>query len=172
MRSEHSRTYTDAFTSMGVLAWLESQPLAVWVHESPSIWAQPAVLTLHTMGMAVLVGASWALDLRLLGINRHVPLSAFRWVFPAVAIGLVVNLTTGVLLFTVRATTWGTSIPFLIKMCLVVGSAATLVPFRSLVLRSAEQRDVSSTTRLLAVASIVLWSAAVTAGRLLAYLEP
>ena len=52
--------------------------------ESPSVWAFPTVLTLHTTGLAVLVGASWLLDLRLLGIsNRNIPLSAFRWVFPA-----------------------------------------------------------------------------------------
>ena len=65
------QTYTAS--SMGVLVWLESLPLAVWVRESPSVWAQPTVLTLHTMGMAVLVGASWVLDLRLLGISRNIP---------------------------------------------------------------------------------------------------
>jgi hypothetical protein len=158
---------------MGVLVWLESLPLAVWVYESPSVWAQPTVLTLHTMGMAVLVGASWVLDLRLLGISRNVPLAAFRWVFRAVTVGLIVNLVTGVLLFAPRATTLGTSIPFLIKMCLVIASVATLVPIRSHVLRSvAEQREVSGSARLLAIASILAWSGAVTAGRLLAYLVP
>src|SRR5512135_1234111 len=101
---------------MGMVVWLESLPLSVWVHESPSVWAQPTVLTLHTMGMGVLVGASWVLDLRLLGLNRNVPLSAFGWVFRAVTISLIVNLVTGVLLFMARATTWGVAIPFLIKM--------------------------------------------------------
>src|SRR2546430_16827452 len=99
--SSAARTYTEASSltlSMGLLVWLESLPLSIWVHESPSVWAQPTVLTLHTMGMAVLVGASWVLDLRLLGISRNVPLSAFRWVFRAVAISLAVNLVTGVLL--------------------------------------------------------------------------
>ena len=156
---------------MGVLVWLESLPLSVWVHESPSVWAQPTVLTLHTMGMAVLVGASWVLDLRLLGFSRNVPLSAFRWVFPAVAVGLTVNLLTGALLFAQRATEWGTSIPFLIKMCLVIASVATLVPLRSYVIRSdADQHEVSGSARLLAIASILAWSGAITAGRLLAYL--
>lgn len=158
---------------MGVLAWLETLPLAVWVHESPSVWAQPTVLTLHTMGMAVLVGASWVLDLRLLGISRKIPLSAFRWVFPAITIGLIVNLLTGLLLFAQRATTWGTSIPFLIKICLVIASVVTLVPIRSLVVHGdADQRTVNGRTRLLAIASILAWSGAITAGRLLAYLEP
>ena len=158
---------------MGLLDWLESLPLAVWVHESPSVWALPTVLTLHTMGMAVLVGASWVLDLRLLGISRNIPLSAFRWVFRAVTVGLIVNLVTGVLLFVGRASSWGTAIPFLIKMGLVIASVATLVPLRAHVLRSdAEPREVSGSTRLLALASILAWSGAITAGRLLAYLVP
>ena len=158
---------------MGVLVWLESLPLSLWVHESPSVWAQPTVLTLHTMGMGVLVGAAWVLDLRLLGISRNVPLSAFRWVFRVVAVSLIVNVITGVLLFAQRATSLGTAIPFLIKMGLVIASVATLVPLRAHVLRSdAEPREVSGSTRLLALASILAWSGAITAGRLLAYLVP
>jgi hypothetical protein len=155
---------------MALLTWLENLPLAVWTHESPSVWAQPTILTLHTMGMAVLVGASWVLDLRLLGISRTVPLSAFRWVFRAVGAGLIVNLITGVLLFMARATQWGTAIPFLIKIGLVVASAATLLPIRSYVLRSdVDQHEVPPNARLMAVLSILAWAGAITAGRLLAY---
>lgn len=137
------------------------------------MWAMPTVLTLHTTGMAVLVGASWVLDLRLLGINRNVPLSAYRWVFRAVAIGLIVNLITGVLLFMKNATTWGTALPFLAKMAFVVASAATILPIRTYVLNSgAGPSKISDRARMLAIASIVAWTAAVTAGRLLAYLVP
>jgi hypothetical protein len=153
-----------------MLNWLEMLPLSVWVHESPSVWAQPTVMTLHTMGMGVLVGASWVLDLRLLGISRSIPLSAFRWVFRVVAISLVVNLVTGILLFMARATLWGTAFPFLIKILLVVASAATLLPIRTYVLQSADDElDVSSKARRLAMISIAAWAAAITAGRLLAY---
>jgi hypothetical protein len=155
-----------------VLEWLDSLSLSVWIRESPSVWANPTVLTLHTMGLAVLVGACGVLDLRLLGVSRSIPLSAFRWVFTAVAVGLTVNLVTGVLLFIKNATVWGTSIPFLIKMSFVIASVATLVPIRRYVLSDAGQGDVSGNVRLLAVVSIVAWSAAVTAGRLLAYLQP
>jgi len=155
---------------MGVLDWIETTRLAVWMQDSQSILAFPAVLTLHTTGMGLLVGASWMLDLRLLGINRNVPLSAYRWVFPVVALGLVVNLTTGVMLFFKNATTWGTSIPFLVKMCLVVASAATIVPMRSYVFHTGAEQSPSTNARLLAIVSILTWSGAVTAGRLLAYL--
>ena len=155
-----------------MLEWLDSLSLAVWLRESPSVWGSATVLTLHTMGMAVLVGASFVLDLRLLGITRTIPLSAFRWVFTAVAVGLAVNLVTGVLLFIKNAATWGTSIPFLIKMSFVIASVATVIPIRRYVLNDGGQGDVSGNVRLLAVVSIVTWSAAVTAGRLLAYLQP
>ena len=156
---------------MNLLAWLESTSLAIWVHESPSIWAQPTVMTLHTMGMGILVGASWLIDLRLLGIACSIPVSAFRWVFRAVAVSLAVNATTGVLLFVGRAATWGTSIPFFIKMAFVFASAATLLPIRTYVMRSdVDDHDVTGSARQLAVISIVAWCCAVTAGRLLAYL--
>src|SRR5687768_9649830 len=161
-----------------MLSWLESTSLAVWLGESPSVWAHPTVLTLHTAGLAVLVGACWVLNLRLLGINRHVPLSAFRWVFPVIAIGLTVNIVTGVLLFVKNASTWGTALPFFVKMFLVAASVATLVPIRAHVLRgddpsavpAGSARAKAGSVRLWAVASILFWSAAVTAGRLLAYL--
>ena len=154
-----------------MLTWLDSTSLSTWLKESPSIWALPTILTLHTTGMAVLVGASYVLDLRLLGVGRNVPLSQYRWVFPTLAIGLAVNIVTGVLLFLKNPVTWGTAVPFFVKMGLVVASVATLVPMRSLVLGGGvEQPDVSSSMRLLAIASIVVWTGAVTAGRLLAYL--
>jgi len=153
-----------------LLEWIETTQLGLWLRESPSVWAFPTVLTLHTVGLAVLIGASWVLDLRLLGVGRQVPLTAFRWVFPTIAAGLIVNLLTGVLLFIKNAATWGVALPFFIKMALVVASVATLLPIRSLVLRSGDQqREMGGNARMLAVASILAWAAAVTAGRLLAY---
>ena len=150
-----------------MLTWLESSSLAVWLRESPSVWSLPTVLTLHTTGMAVLVGASSVLDLRLLGISRRVPLSAYRWVFPVLTIGLAVNLVTGVLLFVKNATTLATAVPFLVKMALVVAAVATLMPLRSLV--HAGDGDAGRNARILAIVSLVAWCGAVTAGRLLAY---
>lgn len=151
--------------------WLETTAIAVWVNESPSVWALPTVLTLHTTGMGVVVGVCMVLNLRLLGLGRNVPISAFGWIFPVVAVALAVNLTTGVLLFIRVASTWGNSIPFLIKMLLVVAAAATLLPLRAIVRQhGGAEVDASGRARLLAVASIVTWSGAVTAGRLLAYL--
>ena len=142
------------------------------MRESPSVWAFPTVLTLNTIGLAVLVGASWLLDLRLLGIsNRNTPLSSYGWVFPAIAVGLVLNLVTGVLLFIKNATTWGVAVPFFVKMLLVVASVVLLLPIRKYTLAgNGGKVEVGGNVRLLAIASILSWAAAVTAGRMLAYL--
>jgi hypothetical protein len=139
------------------------------MRESPSVWAFPTILTLHTVGLAILVGASWLLDLRLLGISRHTPLSAYRWVFPAIGFGLILNIVTGVFLFIKNASTWGTAVPFGIKMLLVVVSVVLLLPIRRYV-NGSEAGEVGGNARLLAIASILAWTGAVTAGRLLAYL--
>ena len=142
------------------------------MRESPSVWAFPTVLTLHTTGMAVLVGASWLLDLRLLGLtSRNTPLSSFNWVFPTIGVGLIVNLLTGVLLFIKNATTWGVAVPFFVKMLLVVVSVVLLLPIRKYTLAdNGGNMEVGGNVRFLAVASILAWAAAVSAGRLLAYL--
>ena len=153
-----------------MLEWIESFSIAVWLRESPSVWSHPTVLTLHTTGMAVLVGASWVLDLRLLGINKTVPLSSYSWVFPVLAVGLTVNLVTGAMLFAKNATTWGVALPFLVKMTLVIASVATVIPLRRLVARGELSESEAGRARILAIASILAWSLAVTAGRLLAYL--
>jgi len=139
------------------------------MRESPSVWAFPTILTLHTTGMGILVGASWLLDLRLLGFSRNTPLSSYRWVFPAIYFGLIINLVTGVFLFIKNATTWGTALPFGVKMLLVVTSVVLLLPLRKYV-DQGEASDVGGNARLLAIASILAWTGAVTAGRLLAYL--
>ena len=139
------------------------------MRESPSVWAFPTVLTLHTIGLAILVGASWLLDLRLLGFSRSTPLSAYRWVFPAIGFGLILNLVTGVFLFIKNASTWGTAFPFGVKMLLVVVSVLLLLPIRKYVNRT-DAGEVGGNVRLLAIASILAWTGAVTAGRLLAYL--
>ena len=42
---------------------LEGSSLSTRLRESNTIWAYPMVLTLHTIGLALLVGANTTLDL-------------------------------------------------------------------------------------------------------------
>jgi hypothetical protein len=58
--------------------WLEGTALSTWLSESPSLLGLPLMLVLHTVGLAFLVGASVAIDARILGIARAVPLLYLR----------------------------------------------------------------------------------------------
>jgi hypothetical protein len=156
---------------MAALAWLEGTGLATWVREGESLWAFPMVLTLHTFGLGILVGMAAIVDLRLLGIGRPLPLAPMRTLFRIMWFGFAVNLVTGTLLFAAQATTRGASLFFLTKMALVaIGVAATVLIGRRVMGEAREPAGAASGgARGLAVLSIVAWTAAVCAGRLLAY---
>ena len=82
-----------------LLASLEASAFSTWLRESPSVWAYPTILTLHTVGLGVLVGANWMVDLRVLGVGRAIPLGVLSRAFPIMWAGFWVNAITGVLLF-------------------------------------------------------------------------
>ena len=94
---------------MALLTWLESTGLSTWVREGESIWAFPTILTLHTFGLGLLVGANTIVNLRLLGIGRRVPLEPLRPLFSVMWGGFWLNAFTGSLLFAADATERGTS---------------------------------------------------------------
>jgi hypothetical protein len=151
---------------------LEASGLSTWLRESDSLWALPTILTLHTLGLAVLVGSSWAFDLRVLGMGRTIPLGPFRTLFKVMWLGFWINLVTGLLLFAADAERKAGSTLFLAKMLFVIVGVVMLVMIRKHVYGAdgtAPER-VSSSAKVLAIVSIAAWSAAISAGRLLAYL--
>ncbi|GEM_PF-6537502 len=44
-----------------VFRWIETSDLSFWIRSSPTVFAFPAILVLHTMGMALFVGTGFAL---------------------------------------------------------------------------------------------------------------
>jgi hypothetical protein len=155
-----------------MLASLEQSAFSTWLLSSNSIWAYPTVLTLHTFGMMVLAGAAAMIDLRLLGFGRGIPLSSLRTLFGVIWGGLLLNAVTGSMLFAADATKRGTSLIFLVKMLLIVCGVVTIFMIKRDVYGvNPEPVAVSGTAKMLAVGSLIAWTAAITAGRLLAYVS-
>lgn len=148
------------------LTLLHDSALATWVRESSSIWAYPTIITLHTVGLAVLVGASAAVDLRLLGVGRQFPISALRGFFPVMWAGFWLNAVTGALLFAADPRT--TRI-FMIKLTVVAIAVGLVVVTRRAIARGGAT-TVTPATRVYAAASLVVWTIATATGRLMAYL--
>ena len=157
---------------MDLFTWLEGSAMSTWVREAPTIWAFATIITLHTFGMGVLVGASAVLDLRLLGFGRTIPLAPLRALFPVMWTGFWLNLVTGSVLFAADATSRGTQWLFFVKMLFVVVGVATMVLIkRHQYGGNTAPVVVSGTTQRLAVLSLLVWVLAITSGRLLAYVQ-
>ncbi len=151
--------------------WVETTTVPTWVRESDSLWAYPTVLTLHTFGLAIVVGMSAVLSLRLIGAGGRLPLSRLRVLFPVLWVGFWINAVTGTLLFAANAASKGSSRLFAAKLLFVAGAIVPmLVLERGHYYRAdADLTIVSGTAKLLAAFSLGAWVAAITAGRLLAY---
>lgn len=156
----------------GLLASIEGSALATWTRESPSIWAYPTILTLHTFGLAMVVGANAVINFRLLGFAPRIPVTALRPLFPVMWWAFALNFVTGVLLFMADATTKSGQRVFYVKLALI---ALAVLVARSVGRGLAQQEHptggpVAANLRTLAFLSLVLWTGAIVAGRLLAYL--
>jgi hypothetical protein len=154
---------------MALLTWLESSGLGTWVREGSSILAFPMILTLHTVGLGLLAGASAVVNIRLLGREGALPLASLRPLFRVMWAGFWVNLLTGSLLFAAQAGVRGTSLFFLGKMAMVLVGVATMVLIQRRVFAAPAAVAGTPPLRVLAIVSLVAWTAAISAGRLLAY---
>ena len=155
-----------------VTAWIEATSLATWVRESPSLLAYPTVLTLHTVGLGIVVGGSAVVDLRLLGYARRIRLAALAPVFQLMVVAFVLNAVTGLLLFIADATKKSTQPVFYVKLLLIFGALWCTLQARRVIgaSRDAVDADIPARARHLAWITLVLWAGAITAGRLMAYL--
>jgi hypothetical protein len=149
-----------------IFRWLESSAFNVWFLESPSLFAFPGVLAVHTVGLGLLAGLNGALDLRLLGLARGIPPRAFTRFVPVMWFGFWVNVISGVVLLLAYPTKALTNPVFYLKLGLI---AVAVVLLRKILRAARDGDDGSRTIKSMAAASLVLWAAAITAGRLLAY---
>lgn len=150
---------------MEFLVWLRNTGAATAIRESESVWGYPTILFLHTFGMAILVGLISAIDLRLLGVARQLPMSPMKRLFPLLWAGFGINVVTGSILFGIDGPKMIQNPAFPIKLALIaVGMVILLAGQRKVFERSGRTGD-----RVLAGLSLAVWAGAVTAGRFMAY---
>jgi hypothetical protein len=161
-----------------VLETLAYSDFASWMVVSP--WAYPAFLTAHGLGMAVVVGLTLMVALRILGYPEQLALSGYR---PAIRLGIaafIVNATSGTLLFVADAVTLWPNPAFQFKLvAIVIGILALWLMVRGAMRRAAaleargETFVATGSEKAVAILTIVIWCAAViVSGRLIAYLAP
>ncbi len=156
-----------------MLEWLEYNGLSIWVAES--IWGYPIMLSLHIIGLAVVVGIFTVYNFRLLGLFNSLEFEPFLDFFRLAWLGLLVNVVSGFTLFSSQATFYVTNIPFLVKIFSII--AGSLLAFKiQLRLQSNvnawDERTAQPNKKdhSFAVISLALWTSAIFGGRLIAYL--
>ena len=153
------------------LGSLGATPLAAALRTS--LYAYPLVNAAHIAALATLFGSIVALDLRLLGVARSVPVQPLAAFLPRIAAaGLGMALATGALLFLVQPVDYAGNPFFLAKIGLVVlGAAHAILVHRSRGWQvvGSPLGIVTSRLRLSAAASLAIWTTAIVAGRLIGF---
>ena len=151
--------------------WIEQTALAQWVGQADTVWAYATILFLHTLALAMVVGISTVISLRLLGIASRIELLPLDTLFPLMWAGFALSAISGALLFITDASRKLANPYFVVKMIFVVLAAICMVMLKRRVFNDPllDERDMHVSGKVLAVLSMVFWIAAITAGRLIAY---
>jgi len=158
---------------MEFLMWLESTDLSTWIRESSSLWAYPAILIAHTIGLGYLVGINAAVDMRLLGLSPGLPIEPLRHFFKYIWWGFWINAISGLLLVTRDPVNVFKNPAFPIKMLLIFIAVYILSRLgKAVASSSVESGPVPSNLKWMAALSAFCWLGAIVAGRLMAYVAP
>jgi hypothetical protein len=155
-----------------MLEWVEGTWIATFVRESPSIFAYTLVLSLHAMGLAIVVGVNTSISLRLLGVARGIPVAPLLKLFPVMYIGFTINAISGFGLFAARATNLIGNTMFLLKIGFVALGVVSIELLRAKVFNDRGLMAggaIPSNAKVYAYFSIACWGAALITGRLTAY---
>lgn len=140
--------------------WIESTAFSDWVRGAPTVFAFPAILTCHTIGMGLAAGLNAAIAFRILGVAPNVPIVEMRRFLPIMWFGFWLNFVSGIVLLIAYPTKALTNPDFYLKLALIAGGVWLVGKIRD---------RIETFPKGLAIASLVCWGGAITAGRLLAY---
>jgi hypothetical protein len=150
-----------------VIHWstLEGWPLAEAIRRS--VWAYPALETLHIAALATLVGSLLVLELRVFGAQPALSLTALgRLAIRTALTGFTLAVLSGSLLFLSAAAEIAANPAFRVKLVLILMAGGNALVFHA---RDSLRRH-DCVARLQAGLSLVLWFGVIAAGRLIAYI--
>lgn len=156
---------------MGLLQWLEASAFAEWIQTS--FVGYPVAITMHSVGMAIMVGLVLVLNLRLVGMFSRIPYAALSKLLGIAWVGFVINFLSGAALFIAQASVFATQASFIVKLLAVVVGASLAGYMQPILNRDAAAWGtgaVPSNVRGLAMVSLFVWILAILAGRFTAYL--
>ena len=145
-----------------LFSWLQTTSVAAAVRDSTPLTG--TLSAVHLIGFTLVTGGAFVANLRLLGVllpDRAV-LDVSRPATRGIALGLVISIATGILLFAPRAMVASANRIFQIKMLLLVSAAV----FHFTVHRAVSRRPAVSPVlhRVVGAIGFFLWTGLALAG--------
>jgi hypothetical protein len=155
---------------MAFYQWLQFNTYVRFVAESDSLWGFPAVLFLHAVGLALVVGTNAIVNLRVLGAGKKIPLDTLLQLVRVMWIGFGISVVSGLILFLTDADRRLGQGVFYLKLSLIALALMVTYLIRPVLRREPASGDASTPAwaKALALTSLVLWAAAIAAARLMA----
>jgi len=154
--------------------WLHATALG-WAISGGLPWLEPTFKTLHFIGLALLFGCVGAIDLRLLGVAKGLPIGPLQRLMPFAALGFAINAVTGIGFFAGSPFQYLQNIAFWMKMlCIFLAGLNALVfyvaGFGQIVTSIGPGEEAPLGAKAVAAASLLLWIGVMYWGRMLAFL--
>ena len=144
-----------------IVFWLQNTPGSIALRES--IWAYPAVATLHVLAVAIFTGTIFLFDFRLLGLatkETAIP-ELWRRIRATILYAFCLAFASGAFLFFANPVRNYHSLWFRLKLLWLLIAALNSFAFH--------KGSTFSHRRLAALISILAWVLVVICGRLIAY---
>jgi hypothetical protein len=149
---------------MTALDALNQAALIVWLKTNP--YAYPLLEVAHIVGIALVFGTLWIVDLRILGWMRALDADLLaRYVLPWTLLGFSLAALSGLTMFVSRVGDLIANPAFVVKMSLLFISASNA----ALLHARGSLNTNHFFTRLQAVLSLLVWLAVIASGRWIAY---
>ena len=166
IRHSEIRGGQETVTAEGALA----RTVGSFVTETPWMW--PTCETLHFVGLSLLMGVVFLVDLRVLGVMKGVSFASLHRLLPWAAFGFGVNVVTGILFFVGIPHQYTGNKTFFWKLALVMLAGLNAVYFTIVdepwVLGPGE--DASLTAKFAAASAVLLWVGVMYCGSMLPFL--
>jgi hypothetical protein len=153
---------------------LYDAPFSTAIRESE--WTFPVIQTFHILGILLFYGAIVLVDLRIAGLLLRLRPAeqVANSLLPVAWIGFAVMAISGVLLFSAQAAKIYTNAFLLAKFALIALAGLNIalfhfLPGRSIAAWGAQGGAALAIARGSAIASLILWTGVVIAGRFIAY---
>jgi uncharacterized membrane protein len=158
---------------VAALEWLEGLTWTTAIRESA--WGYPILETAHVASIVAFAGLVIMMDLRLVGwAFTYAPMTQIqRRLFPWQMAGLVASTITGLLLCFIDPLRYYRNVFFWVKLALFTLAGLNALAFHLRTYRMADRWDedphFTAKARRAGAVSLLLWSATIISGRLIAY---